>query len=174
MFRFWPGRQTPIVPSSPGPNTSVEAPFIDVSGFAAAAPSPRYNSEHAPVYPTGLAIAPDGNTLFVANNLGDSLGIITDLLAERSLTLVDLPRPSNNKQFMYPYAVVVSPRVDLRKPTVEPGRGSLKAYVSCWNDASIAVVDSGNPALPLSYIEVGRHPTVMLLNPERSRLYVVN
>ncbi|MGH9883127.1 MAG: hypothetical protein ACRD6N_16960, partial [Pyrinomonadaceae bacterium] len=99
IFQFFPGSATPIVPSSPGPNTSVEAPFIDVSGFATTAPSPRYNSERAPVYPTGIAIAPDGNTLFVANNLGDSLGIVSDLRGERRLTQVDLHRPSNPKQF---------------------------------------------------------------------------
>ena len=79
IFRFQPDSQTPITPASPGPNTNVEAPFIDVTGFAFAANSPRYNSDRAPVYPTGIAISPDGNTLFVANNLGDSLGIVEDL-----------------------------------------------------------------------------------------------
>ena len=33
----------------------------------------RYNSNNAPVYPTGLAISADGDTLFVANNLGPAL-----------------------------------------------------------------------------------------------------
>src|SRR6266540_3100486 len=61
IFRFVPESRTPIAPTSPGPNSVVEAPFIDVSGFATAAPSPRYNAERAPVYPTGLAISPDGN-----------------------------------------------------------------------------------------------------------------
>src|ERR1043165_2471970 len=40
IFRFQPENQTPITPVSPGPNTTVEAPFIDVSGFASAAHSP--------------------------------------------------------------------------------------------------------------------------------------
>ena len=77
-----------------GPETTVTAPFIDVSGFTSAAPSPRYNRDHAPVYPTGLAISADGNTLFVANNLGDSLGIINDLRGARKLNRVDLRHPS--------------------------------------------------------------------------------
>ena len=47
--------RTPITPASPGPNTNVEAPFIDVSGFTFAANSPRYNSDRAPVYPAGIA-----------------------------------------------------------------------------------------------------------------------
>jgi hypothetical protein len=84
IFRYDPKNQTPITPASPGPNTTIEAPFIDVTGFTAAANSPRYNSDRAPVYPSGLAISPDGNTLFVANNLGDSLGIVHDLRGSES------------------------------------------------------------------------------------------
>src|ERR1051325_7256750 len=48
IFRFQPEKQTPITPASPGPSTTVEAPFIDVSGFASAANSPRYNSDRGP------------------------------------------------------------------------------------------------------------------------------
>ena len=63
IFRFLPGGVAPISPASPGPETTVTAPFIDVSGFATAAPSPRYNRDKAMVYPTGLAISPDGSRL---------------------------------------------------------------------------------------------------------------
>ena len=161
IFRFQPENQTPITPASPGPNTNVEASFIDVSGFATAANSPRYNADRAPVYPTGLAIAPDGNTLFVANNLGDSLGIVEDVRGRRKLTRVDLRRESDREQFVYPYSVVVVPQEGT----------AVKAYVSCWNEDSVAVVHSGRLA---SRVPVGRHPTVMLLNPERTRLYVAN
>jgi YVTN family beta-propeller protein len=160
IFRFQPENHTPITPASPGPNTNVEAPFIDVSGFASAANSPRYNSDRAPVYPSGIAIAPDGNTLFVANNLGDSLGVIEDVRARRKLTRIDLRREGDGEQFIYPYAVAVVPQ-----------QGSFKAYVSCWNDASVAVVQSGKL---VSRVAVGRHPTSMLLNPARTRLYVAN
>src|ERR1044072_296603 len=83
IFRFQPENRTPITPASPGPDTTIEAPFIDVTGFAFAANSPRYNRDRAPVYPSGLAISPDDNTLFVANNLGDSLGISEDRSEER-------------------------------------------------------------------------------------------
>ena len=110
IFRFQPESQTPITPASPGPNTTIEAPFIDVSGFASAANSPRYNSDRAPVYPSGIAISPDGNTLFVANNLGDSLGIIEDLRGARKLIRVDLRKDRRGEHFVYPYSVVVVPR----------------------------------------------------------------
>lgn len=159
IFRFHPDSQTPITPASPGPNTNIEAPFIDVSGFASAANSPRYNSDRAPVYPSGIALGADGNTLFVANNLGDSLGIVEDLRGERKLTRVNLRRADNEQHFIYPYAVVAV--------------NDKKAYVSCWNDNSVAVVSMAAPR-NVSRISVGRHPTVMLLNPEQTRLYVAN
>ena len=153
IFRYQPESHPPITPVSPGPNTTIDAPFIDVSGFATWANSPRYNSDRPPVYPTGIAISPDGETLFVANNLGDSLGIIHDLHGERRLVRVDLGRS------VYPYGVVVLPGA------------RAKVYVSCWNDNSVAVVDANRT---VSRIGVGRHPTAMLLNPERTRLYVAN
>ncbi|HJT28995.1 MAG TPA: bifunctional YncE family protein/alkaline phosphatase family protein [Pyrinomonadaceae bacterium] len=160
IFRFQAENLTPITPASPGPNTTVEAPFIDVSGFATAANSPRYNSDRVPVYPTGIAITPDGNTLFVANNLGDSLGVIEDVRGRRKLTRVDLRREGDSEQFIYPYAVAVVPH-----------QSSFKAYVSCWNDGTVAVVQAGKLILR---VVVGRHPTAMLLNHERTRLYVAN
>ena len=157
IFRFQPEGPAPITPASPGPNTTVEAPFIDVSGFATAANSPRYNGDRAPVYPTGLAISPDGNTLFVANNLGDSLGIIEDLRGARKLTRIDLQSHS------YPYSVAA----------VHERGMVVKVYVSCWNDNSVAVVHPDGSHL-VSRIGVDRHPTAMLLNSEHTRLYVAN
>ncbi|HEX6717085.1 MAG TPA: beta-propeller fold lactonase family protein [Pyrinomonadaceae bacterium] len=157
IFKFQPENHTPITPASPGPDTTIDAPFIDVTGFAFAANSPRYNRDRAPVYPSGLAISPDGNTLFVANNLGDSLGIVEDLRGARKLSRIDLRR---DNEFVYPYFVVVV-----------PGGASLKAYVSCWSDGSVGVVHQGKL---VSRVAVGRHPTVMLLNAERTRLYVAN
>jgi YVTN family beta-propeller protein len=191
-----------VTPGSPGPNTTVEAPFIDVNGFATNAPSPRYNDDHAPVYPTGLAISADGETLFVANNLGDSLGIISDLRGARTLKRVDLPgregeHREGEEHFTYPYAVVALPTrpPTTRGPLTFARKGTEKAYVSLWNDASIAVVDFGTVEQPReqaqgasyatassydttaqvkTYIPVARHPTAMILNQQKTRLYVVN
>ncbi|HXG90851.1 MAG TPA: bifunctional YncE family protein/alkaline phosphatase family protein, partial [Blastocatellia bacterium] len=165
MFRFRAGDRNPIVPASPGPDTKVTAPFIDVTAFATAAATPRVNGGYAPVYPAGLAISREGETLYVANNMGDSLGIISDLRGSRSLTRIDLRRAGSN-QFMYPYGVA----------TV-PARGSseaAKVYVSCWGDASVAVVDAQRPERGARFIQVDRHPTSMILNSAGTRLYVVN
>jgi YVTN family beta-propeller protein len=164
VFRFRPGAGVPITPTSHGPNTSVEAPFIDVNGFATSANSPRYNDNHAPVYPIGLAISPDGDTIYVANNLGDSLGIISNIRNARNLTRVDLHR-SSSAQSMYPYGVVALAR---------GSSDTAKVYVSCWADASIAVIDPSKPSQPAASIQVDRHPTAMILNSTGTRLYVVN
>jgi YVTN family beta-propeller protein len=165
IFRFRIGAPTPITPASPGPNTTVEAPFIDITGFTTSANSPRYNGNRAPVYPTGLAISPDGDTLYVADNLGDSLGIISNLRNSRTLTRVELHRPGS-AQPSSPYGVVaLSPK---------GSREVLKVYVSCWANASIAVVDPRKPDHTVSYIAVERHPTAMLINASGTRLFVVN
>jgi YVTN family beta-propeller protein len=165
MFRFRPGAATPIAPASRGPNTTVEAPFIDVTGFTTSANSPRYNDNRAPVYPAGLAISPDGDTLYVANNLGDSLGIISNVRNGRKLTRVDLHR-AGSAQFSSPYGVVALSA----KGSVE----TSKIYVSCWADASVAVIDPRKPDHPITDVSVDRHPTAMMLNSTGTRLFVVN
>ena len=195
VFRFIAGDKIPISPASSGPNTIVEAPFIDISAFATAAPSTRYNDNRAAVYPAGLGLSPDGNTLFVANNLGDSLGIIRDLRGSRQLERVDLRGrdviAADGKHFTYPYAVLAIPHgppgsrelpqlileQSPGKPRARPAEftsSTSKVYVSCWNDNSIAVVDMTGNARKVSYIPVGHHPTAMLWDGTRSRLYVAN
>src|SRR5947208_4442036 len=163
-FRFTSGADAPIAPGSPGPRTRVEAEFIDVSGFTARAATPRYNGNFAPVYPAGLALSPDGDTLFVANNLDDSLGIISHLRGARDLTRVDLRR-DDPLRTIYPYGVAVLPARDGK---------AAKVYVSCWNDAALAVVDPRRPSGPVRRIVVDRHPTAMTVDLPRKRLYVVN
>jgi len=165
IFRFTPTNPTPITPTSSGPSTTVDAPFIEVNGFAEAANSSRYNSNRAPVYPTGLALSPDGNSLFVANNLADNLGVINDLRGERKLKRVDLRHSNNPEHQVYPYAVAIKSA---------PSKRTEKIYVSCWNDASVAVVNPNVPERPVLYVPVGRHPTKLLLNRDETRLFVAN
>jgi YVTN family beta-propeller protein len=172
VFKFRPGTTTPLTPTSPGPETKVDAPFIDVSGFAASAPTRRYNDNHAAVYPAGLAVSDDGDTLYVANNLDDSLGVIRDLNGARRLERVELAGRNGKagggaERFVYPYAVVAL-------PPEQASAAPSKVYVSCWGDGSVAVVDFAGGARRVSYIQTGRHPTAMLLRAEASRLYVVN
>jgi len=196
IFRFMPGSMTPITPAAAGNAASIDAPFIDVDGFTDKAPSPRYNDNHAPVYPTGLAISHDGDSLFVANNLGDSLGIVRDIQGSRTLEKISLTgkTPGLKSHFTYPYAVVAIPRgpasardfkdFALLSPgksqsSPAPKRGdaaasTAKVYVSCWNDSSVAVIDFAVKERIVKYVAVGHHPTAMLWDGTRSLLFVTN
>jgi YVTN family beta-propeller protein len=166
-FRFRPGHATPVIPTSPGPETKIGADSIDLGGLARTEAMPRYNDGLTAVYPAGLAISPDGDTLYVANNLGDSLGVVRELNGARRLERVDLfgqkgtNADGTQRQLTYPYGVVALPK-------------SQKVYVSCWGDASIAVVNFDAHKPRVSYVPVERHPTAMILNRDGSRLYVVN
>ena len=164
LFHLRPGARQPLQPSAPGATGKIEAESIDVNGFASRAPSPNYNNSAAPVYPTGLAISPNGRELFVANNLADSLGIVREPENERTLARVDL-RADIDKENVYPYGVVVLPNSN---------GGAEKVYVSCWSAGAIAVLDPGNTRKPPIRIPVESHPTAMTLNGAASRLYVVN
>jgi YVTN family beta-propeller protein len=159
ILSFDPKAQQPLAPANK-PDERFDAPFIDVSAFAENAPSPNYNGNTAAVYPTGIALSPDGNALYSANNLGDSLGIVSDLRDSRKITRVDLRRPGS-AQLAYPYDVKL-----LRR-----GNAVVKEYVSLWGDGSVAVV---NGRSKVSHIIVDRHPTAMLLDRAERRLYVVN
>ncbi|MEP6705380.1 MAG: beta-propeller fold lactonase family protein, partial [Acidobacteriota bacterium] len=159
MLAYDPEKAQPLYPANK-PDTKVDAPSIDVSAFAESAPSPYYNDNVAAVYPTGLALSPDGQSLYSANNLSDNLGIVSDLRASRRLTRIPLRRPGST-QFVYPYDVTLITR----------GLRVSKIYVSLWGDGSIASVD---PAGRVRHITVDRHPTKMLLDKQQTRLYVVN
>lgn len=102
------------------------------------------------LYPAGLACSPDGSQLYVAENLADSLAVI-DLAARRVTRRFATGR--------YPCGVVVDPE----------GR----VYVSAWGGSWVATFSpNGGRWEEGPRIVVGRHPSTLLLDPERRRLYV--
>jgi YVTN family beta-propeller protein len=161
IFGLEPDAPVPVSPANP-PDTKLEAPFIDVSAFAENAPSPDYNDNTAAVYPTGIALSPDGETIYTANNLADNLGVVSDLRGTRKIDRIRLNRPGST-QFLYPYDLKLLTR----------GKSVTKIYASLWGDGTIAVV---NPTMKnrLTHITVERHPTLMLLNQRQTRLFVIN
>ena len=163
ILSFDPNAAKPLAPAN-APDTKFDSPFIDISAFAENAPSPNYNGDVAAVYPTGVDLSPDGNSLFVANNLGDTLGVISDLRDARRISRINLQRPAST-QFVYPYDVRILPTRD--------GKSVDKIYVSLWGDDSIAVVD-GKTLQVKTHIAVERHPTKMLFNQDKTRLFVAN
>lgn len=101
-------------------------------------------------YPAGLAVSPDGARLYVAENVADSLALI-DVGGKRVLRRL----PTGH----LPYAVAVSP----------DGR----IYVSNWGEETVSVFrDSAGTLYDRGRIEVGRHPSALLLNRDGSRLFV--
>src|SRR5215467_7201440 len=128
ILRFDPKAAAPVQPASPGPDTKVTAPFFAISNPGEVSPK-DYNNGKAALYPTGLAITRDGATVVTANNLGDSVSIVRDLNGTRKIQRVDLHHPEKPNENIYPYGAVV----------VETGKKQL-AYISCWNDSSVAVI----------------------------------
>ncbi|HEV7838494.1 MAG TPA: SMP-30/gluconolactonase/LRE family protein, partial [Gemmatimonadaceae bacterium] len=104
-------------------------------------------------YPAGIAVSKDGRTLYVAENLADSLAVV-DLASRRVVQRLATER--------YPYGVVVAPD------------GSV--YASAWGGWTVSnfparangLLDEG------TRIRVGRHPSALALNPSGSRLFVAS
>src|SRR5215472_16545536 len=162
IFRFDPTAITPVQPTSPGPDTKVTAPFFLISNPGEVSPN-DYNRGKAALYPTGLAVTRDGGTLLTANNLGDSVTIVRNPGGPRKMQRVDLHHRGKLNEDIYPYGVVL----------LENGKNA-RAYVSCWNDSSVAVISLNGKAVVEKYIGVDRHPTAMALNEGGTRLFVAN
>jgi YVTN family beta-propeller protein len=162
IFRFDPKAATPIQPGSPGPATKVTAPFLEISKPGEVSPK-DYNNGKAALYPAGLAMTADGDTLVTANNLGDSVTIVRAVRGEQRMERVDLHHRGKPNEYVYPYGVVAL------------GSGkNARVYVSCWNDSSVAVIALGAKAAVGEYIAVDRHPTAMVVNAGGTRLFVTN
>jgi len=102
-------------------------------------------------YPAGLAASPDGSTLYVAENLYDSLAVV-DLATRRVVQRLPAGR--------YPYGVAAA------------GDGTV--YVSAWAGTAVRVFrPAGSGRLRADgAIQVGRHPSALLLAPGGTRLFV--
>lgn len=103
------------------------------------------------LYPAGLAITKDGNTLLAADNLGDAVSII------------DLP--SRN--------ITATIQVGHNPYTVQLDKNGKFAYVSNWGDTTVSVIDVADAEVEYT-IPVGTHPNAMALNPKNNELYVTN
>ena len=104
-------------------------------------------------YPAGIAVSRDGRTLYVAENLGDSLAVI-DLATRQVVQRLATER--------YPYGVAIAPD------------GTV--FVSAWGGSTIsAFLASSNGRLGTgTRTRAGRHPSALLLNGDGSRLFVTS
>jgi DNA-binding beta-propeller fold protein YncE len=101
-------------------------------------------------FPAGLALSADGKKLYVAENLADALAVVdveTGKIEQR------LPTDA------YPYAIAVAP--------------GGKVFVSAWGGNTVSVFGPDGGRLKENRkLEVGRHPSALLLNSSGSRLFV--
>jgi YVTN family beta-propeller protein len=163
-FTFTPGAPRPITPAHGLDDGPLKADTIELAGMTPDTADATYNGGREPLYPTGLGISSDGRELYVANNLGDSLGIVRDPAAPRpGLRVISLRTRSSRRQFVYPYDVRV----------IRGRDGRDKVYVSCWNDATVAVADPKRGRVT-QRIGVGSHPNAMVATPDGSRLFVAS
>ncbi|MBO0798488.1 MAG: bifunctional YncE family protein/alkaline phosphatase family protein [Blastocatellia bacterium] len=102
-------------------------------------------------FPAGIAVTPDGNTLYTAENLTNKVAVI-DLSDRKVVTKIAVGE--------YPYDCVIS------------GDGR-RAYVSNWGSRNISVIDTAEKKV-LSEIPVGDHPNDLELTRDGKTLYVAN
>ncbi|MCC6858502.1 MAG: beta-propeller fold lactonase family protein, partial [Bryobacterales bacterium] len=126
--------------------------------------------------PSGLSLSPDGSTLYVALNLKHSAAVIN--LSTREVAQIPVG--------MHPYTTAVAP-------------SGKKVYVSNWagrkarpgdvtdelyrivvdprtgipNTGTLSVIDTETRTV-VREVEVGLHPSAMVLNPGGTRLFVAN
>ena len=104
-------------------------------------------------YPAGIGVSPDGKTLYVAENLADSVAVV-DLATARVTQRFATER--------YPYGVAVA----------KDGM----VYVSSWGGSTVSVfrpVD-GSHLKEGGRVIVGRHPSAMTLSTDGNRLFVAS
>jgi YVTN family beta-propeller protein len=102
-------------------------------------------------HPAGIAVSPDGKTLYAAENLADSVAIVDLATAKVTATV---PVGHN------PYTVAL-------------GRDGRFAFVSNWGASTVSVLATATVKV-IRTIRVGTHPSALRLGPGGRQLYVAN
>lgn len=102
-------------------------------------------------FPAGIAVAPDGKRLYVAENLSNKVAVV-DPTTRQVVTKIEVGE--------YPYDCEIS-------------KDGKRLYVSNWGSRSIAVIDpAGNQVI--GNIQTGDHPNDLELTRDGKTLYVAN
>ena len=134
------------------------------SGSPAVNNSPIANTMFIPfsAVAAGLAISPDGTTLYVANYQNDSLSIINTATRQITNEVVFFKLGQSTAVGEMPYWPVV----------LSDSKGApVKTYVTSQRDGQVLVVTSAGLQ---KVIKVGGEPNRMILSADQLRLYVAN
>jgi YVTN family beta-propeller protein len=110
----------------------------------------------------GLAISPDGTTLYVANYQNDSLSIVNTATRTVTKEIVFFAPGQKTAVGEMPYWPVV---------LSNPQGGTVKTYLSTQRDGQVLSV---SPSGSFKVIKVGGEPNRMVLSADQLRLYVAN
>jgi YVTN family beta-propeller protein len=114
--------------------------------------APRAARADGTRYPAGLALSADGRSLYVAENLADSLAVV-DVATGTVVQRVATGR--------YPYGVAVG------------AEGAV--FVSNWGGNTLSVFVLGPDGLrPAPAVAAGRHPSALVVNGKGTRLFVAS
>lgn len=119
-----------------------------------------------PGFPGGMAMSPDGNDLFVADNLGNT---VTDINTVTDTAAASLPTGNS------PYTCEVSP-------------DGKQVFVSNWADRSVSIYNrvtpntitnspaatQTGPIAPAATVPVGEHPTAIAISQDGGTVYITN
>ncbi|WP_425148581.1 beta-propeller fold lactonase family protein [Deinococcus sp.] len=114
-------------------------------------------------YPAGLAVSPDGKTLYAALNLGNSVAAI-DLSSPPATPAV------KNVAFGDPASAAAIGTLPLQ---LELSRDGKTLYTSHWNARAVTVTDTASLTVKAK-VAVGDHPSGLTLAPDGATLYVAN
>ncbi|TMK91598.1 MAG: phosphoesterase [Actinobacteria bacterium] len=106
-------------------------------------------NDHA--WPAGIAVGDNGNRLYVAGNLDDTLRVV-DPASRSVLATVAVGH--------LPYGVALN-------------AAGTRAFVTNWGASSVSVIDTSTDSV-VRTVGVGMHPCSIVANPVGNELYVAN
>lgn len=146
--------------ASAGGNDKVRVYNLDEQGLHEQEPIMLDNNDEGDLFVAGLALSKDGNTLYAALNLDNSVAFI-DTKSGKVQQRVRLSPPASDEGIgVLPYQLALTPNGN-------------KLYVSEWNGGGVSIIGAagGNR---LGHVATGGHATDLLLSPDAKRLFVTN